>query len=171
MVNTPLANRAPPIYIYIYIFFFFNLFCYLGSKFSMSHTVYFCHIQSVSVRESLCLSETIGVCQRQSVSVTDSLWLSQTVVVHHRKTFSVSMCLSLTLCICHRQYVLSQTVFVCQSVSLSITLLDHPWSDFFLIIHDFHHCLWNFSLSEISIKKKVDPCFQPFCATPLFTYL
>ena len=71
---------------------------------SPSQTTSLCHIQSVFVRDSLCLLQTICVCQRQSVSVTDSL------------------CLSQTICVCHRQ-----------SVSVTDTLLDHSWPGFLLI--------------------------------------
>ena len=73
----------------------------------LSQTTSLCHIQSVSVTDSLCLSLTVCVEHRQSVSVTNSLCLSQTVCVCHRKFVSVTdiMCLSQTLCLCHRQYV------------------------------------------------------------------
>ena len=44
-----------------------------------TQTVYVCHIQSVSVTESLCLSEKFCVCHRQFEPVTASLCLSRTV--------------------------------------------------------------------------------------------
>ena len=81
----------------------------------LSQTTSLCHIQSVSVTDSMCLSQTVSVCHRQYVP-------SQTVCVCHRQSVSVtdSLCLSQTVCVCNRIYVsvtdglfLSQTVFVC----------------------------------------------------------
>ena len=56
----------------------------------------------------------------------------------------------------------TESFFVCQSVSLSNTLLDHSWHVFFILIHDYHR--------ELSVRFKfvrdlnpyrknyVDPC-------------
>ena len=113
------------------------------------------HRQYVPVTDSLCLSmrRERKIWQRKYVSVTDSMCLSQTVCVLDIQYVSVpdSMCLSQKSqcssknCFCHRQPVfvtyslcLSQKVFVCQSVSLSNTLLDHLAPDFYLVIYDYH---------------------------------
>ena len=116
----------------------------------LSETTSLCHIEPVSVTDSLCLSLTVCVCHRHSVSVIDSLFLPQTVYVCQRQLLSVTenLCLSKKVCVCQRQYVfvtdslcLSQKVFVCQSVSLLNTCFNYPWPDFHLFIHDFHQDL------------------------------
>ena len=71
----------------------------------------------------------------------------------------VSLCLSQTVCVCHRQSVsvthslcLSQTIFVChrQSVSDTDTFLDHSWPGFPLFIRDFHQ--------DLSVRFELVPC-------------
>ena len=77
----------------------------------LSHTVFVCPRQSVSITDSLFMSQTVCVCHRQSMSVTDILGLSQTVFG-----------LSLIVCILHRQ-----------SVAVSNTLPDSSWLGSWLI--------------------------------------
>ena len=97
----------------------------------MPYTVCVCHRQSVSITGILCLSQTICVCHRQSLLVTHSLFLSQTVFVCHMQSVFV-----------RDSFCLSQKVFVGQSLSLSKTLFNHPWSVFHLFIDDFDQDLF-----------------------------
>ena len=119
-------------------------------------TVSVCHIQYVSVTDSMCLLQTICVCHTQSVffhrqssSVTDICCLSQKKIVWHRRCVSVPDSL-----FCHRQSVfvtdslyLSQKVFVCQSVSLSNTLLDNFWPNVYL-----YFSIWGVGFAQKALK-------------------
>ena len=113
----------------------------------------FCHRQSLSFRDSMCLckpeypSQTVCVCQ-QSISDKGNLCLSQTVSVYLRQSLSVSVtnrlslsqpvCLSQTIFVCNRHHVfiadsvsvtdclcLSQKVCICQRQSVSVTLIEY----------------------------------------------
>ena len=149
----------------------------------LSQTICVCHRQSLFVKDSLCLSQTFCFCHRHSVSVTDSLFLSQTIYDCHRQLLSVtiffvsqskyvsvrdSMCLSQLVCVfprhfafCHRQSVfvtaslcLSKQVVVRQSLSLSILFIIILGLTFtYLYMIFIKICLWDFSLSGISIHS------------------
>ena len=150
-------------------------------KMSVVKSVCLCHKQQASALYSLCMSQTVWDCHRQFLSVTDSRCLSHKIFVCQRKYVSVTkdMCLSQTVCVCPTQSVLSQTVCVChrQSVSLSNTLLDHSWPDFYIYIHDFHQNLsvrFQFVRDFNPIGTNfVDPLWLPYysrlsCGTILF---
>ena len=111
----------------------------------------------MSVIDNLCQSHTVCFCHRQSMSVTDSwcMYLSLTVCVFPTEFVFVtdSLCLSQIVCVCHRIF------FVSQSVSISKTPGNHPWPDFYLFIRDFHQKLF----VRFQFVRDFNPINPHFC--------
>ena len=102
----------------------------------------------MSVTNSMSLTQTVFDLPRH-------LFLSQTVCACHRQSVSFQ-----DICLCQRQSVfvtdslcLSQKVSLCQSVSLSNTFLGHPWTVFYLFIHDFYQ--------DLSLRLQLDWDYNP----------
>ena len=108
--------------------------CHRHSLF-LSTTVYVCQRQSRSVTDRCRLSQKIFVCQRKTyvchrhyVSITDSVCLSPTVF------FTVPLCFSKRVCVCHNKFFLS--VILCLYQTLLSIIISMVF--FFFFKHDFH---------------------------------